>query len=115
MRCIRRAAQISRGSSPPCPTPRRAASRPTTRASFCICRPNSLEQAVPERVISADDHIDLTYLPQDLWQARLPKQFKDKGPRVEQGPTGPIWVREGKRWGFWGSKRPENQIIVYDK
>jgi predicted TIM-barrel fold metal-dependent hydrolase len=68
-----------------------------------------------ERVISADDHIDLTYLPQDLWQKRLPAKHRDKGPRVEQGPTGPIWVREGKRWGFWGSKRPENQIIVYDK
>ena len=61
-----------------------------------------------DRVISADDHIDLTYLPQDLWQKRLPAKHRDKGPRVEQGPTGLIWVREGRRWGFWGSKRPEN-------
>lgn len=68
-----------------------------------------------EHIISSDDHIDLTYLPPDLWQSRLPAQFRDRGPRVEQGPTGLIWVREGRRWGFWGSKRPENQIIIFDK
>ena len=68
-----------------------------------------------ERVISADDHIDLTYLPADLWQSRLPAKYREAGPRVTDGPQGKMWAREGRRWGYWGSKRPGNMIIVYDK
>ena len=36
-----------------------------------------------ERVISADDHIDLTYLPQDLWQKRL-GLLKDLPAKLEE-------------------------------
>ncbi len=69
-----------------------------------------------ERVISADDHIDLTYVPQDLWQKRLPAKYRDAGPKVIDNPHGgKMWVREDKSWGHWGSKRPENKIIVFDK
>jgi predicted TIM-barrel fold metal-dependent hydrolase len=67
------------------------------------------------RVISADDHIDLTYLPRDLFQSRLPEKHRRAGPRVLEGTDGPFWEREGRRWGSWGSKRPGNFIIVYDK
>jgi len=69
-----------------------------------------------ERVISADDHIDLTYIPRDLWQKRLPAKYREAGPKVVNNDRGGTeWVREGKRWGHWGSKRPENMIIVFDK
>lgn len=67
------------------------------------------------RVISADDHIDLTYLPPSLWQDRLPRRHRERGPRVVDSQDGKVWVREGRRWGTWGSKRPGNMIIVYDK
>lgn len=33
------------------------------------------------RIISVDDHV---FEPPDLWQSRLPAQFKDKGPRVRR-------------------------------
>ncbi len=68
-----------------------------------------------DRIISADDHIDLCYLPADLWEKRLPTRWREQAPRVIDSPEGKIWFKEGKRWGVWGSKRPENRIVVYDK
>jgi predicted TIM-barrel fold metal-dependent hydrolase len=66
-------------------------------------------------VISADDHIDLTYVPADLFQTRLPQRFREAGPRVVDGPDGPMWIREDRRWGPWGSKRADNKLIVFDR
>ena len=37
------------------------------------------------RIVSADDHI---VEPPDIWVTRLPKRFRDAGPRIEQLPTG---------------------------
>ena len=31
-----------------------------------------------ELMISADDHIDLGYLPSDLWQARVPAELRER-------------------------------------
>src|SRR5262249_815002 len=39
------------------------------------------------RLISADDHLDLQYLPADLWTARLPKSLRDRAPRPGAGTT----------------------------
>ena len=36
-----------------------------------------------ELMISADDHIDLGYLPSDLWQARVPADLRERAPKVE--------------------------------
>jgi predicted TIM-barrel fold metal-dependent hydrolase len=66
-------------------------------------------------LISADDHIDLTYLPRDLWTARLPRTLAEQAPKVVEMADGPAWVREDRKWGAWGSKRPGNMIIVYDQ
>jgi len=33
------------------------------------------------RMISADDHLDLQYLPADLWTSRLPTALRDRAPR----------------------------------
>ena len=41
------------------------------------------------RVISADDHIDLTWLPKDTWQKRVPAQWRDRAPKVVDTPDGP--------------------------
>jgi len=35
------------------------------------------------KVISADDHIDLRCLPKDLWTERLPSKLRERGPHVE--------------------------------
>jgi predicted TIM-barrel fold metal-dependent hydrolase len=68
-----------------------------------------------EQIISADDHIDLCYLPTDLWQTRLPAKWKAEGPRVEQLAAGPTWVREGAAWGMWGEKKLDFRINVFDR
>src|SRR5262245_52172139 len=52
-------------------------------------------------MISADDHIDLGYLPADLWLERLPKEFRDRGPRVEERDGCEMWVCDGTVWGDW--------------
>ena len=56
--------------------------------------------------ISADDHIDLGYLPPDLWTDRVPKELRDRAPRVEdQGDKGEIWVCDGESWGDYRGER----------
>ncbi|HTE83339.1 MAG TPA: amidohydrolase family protein, partial [Dehalococcoidia bacterium] len=54
-------------------------------------------------VISADDHIDLRWLPKELWTKRLPARLRDRGPRVEATDGGPYWVCDGKRLTPWGA------------
>ena len=50
-------------------------------------------------MISADDHIDLGYLPRDLWTARLPESLRERGPHVEdRGEKGEYWVCDGETW-----------------
>ena len=39
---------------------------------------------MPEKLISGDNHIDLTYLPPDLWSSEAPKKWKLLAPRVEE-------------------------------
>ena len=57
-------------------------------------------------LISADDHIDLGYLPPDLWTARLPRALRDRAPHVEdQGETGELWVCDGEVWGDYRGER----------
>src|SRR6476619_2054552 len=54
------------------------------------------------RFVSADDHIDLRWLPRDLWTERLPAALKDRAPHIEDTDTGSAWVCDGKRWSGWG-------------
>jgi len=72
------------------------------------------EDAVDYRFISSDDHIDMCYVPSDLWQSRVPSQWKELAPKVEPTPQGPKWVREGKVWGTYGSKRADGRKVVFD-
>ena len=44
------------------------------------------------RCISADCHIDLNWLPYDLFVANATHAMKDRMPFVTQGPDGPKWV-----------------------
>ena len=56
------------------------------------------------RIISADDHIDLQWLPKDLWQKRVPAQWRDRAPNVVDTSDGPAWVCGGDRWDLWGGR-----------
>jgi len=57
------------------------------------------------RVISADDHIDLTWLPKDTWQKRVPAPWRDRAPKVVDTPDGPWWICDGEKWESWGGRR----------
>ncbi len=48
------------------------------------------------RFISADDHIDLRWLPKDLWQERLPARLRAYGPRVVDKDGSAYWSWEDK-------------------
>ena len=39
-------------------------------------------------VMSADDHLDIHAMPPDMWSARLPKEWRDVGSRVEDTGDG---------------------------
>jgi predicted TIM-barrel fold metal-dependent hydrolase len=54
------------------------------------------------RIISADDHIDLRWLPKDLWTERLPSRLQERGPRVVQTEKGECWTWEGQTWSPHG-------------
>ncbi len=57
------------------------------------------------RIISADDHIDLQWLPKDLWQKRVPPAWRDRAPKVVETPEGPYWVCGSDRWDPWGGRK----------
>jgi predicted TIM-barrel fold metal-dependent hydrolase len=56
------------------------------------------------RIVSADDHIDLQWLPKDLWQRRVPDRWRERAPRVVDTPEGPYWVCGDDRWDAWGGR-----------
>jgi predicted TIM-barrel fold metal-dependent hydrolase len=58
-----------------------------------ICRG---EKVMEYRFISADDHIDLRWLPSNLWTERLPSRLRDRGPRVVEKEDGAYWTWEGQ-------------------
>lgn len=73
-----------------------------------------------ELMISADDHIDLGFLPKDLWTARIPRSLRDRAPHVEErGESGDYWVCEGQTWGDWRGgawfSRKSRTIIALDR
>jgi predicted TIM-barrel fold metal-dependent hydrolase len=54
------------------------------------------------RFVSADDHIDLRWLPKDLWTVRLPAKLRERGPRVVEEANGSFWTWEGKTFSPHG-------------
>ena len=59
-----------------------------------------------QRLISGDNHIDLTYLPQDLWSSQAPGKWKLLVPRVEELEDGLHWFVEGQDQGMWNGVGP---------
>jgi len=55
------------------------------------------------RRISADCHLDLPWLPPELFVSEAPRAIKERMPYVEEGPDGPQWVtKAGVNMGGWG-------------
>ena len=54
------------------------------------------------RFVSADDHIDLRWLPKDLWTERLPARLRGRGPRVVEKDKGFYWTWEDKTFSPHG-------------
>ena len=48
----------------------------------------------PHHFVSADEHIDLRWLPRDLWTERLPARLRERGPRVVDTEKGSYWTWE---------------------
>jgi uncharacterized protein len=52
-------------------------------------------------VISADGHVDLIWLPPDLFTANASAHLKERMPHVVDGPKGPEWVsKNGAKFGL---------------
>jgi predicted TIM-barrel fold metal-dependent hydrolase len=55
------------------------------------------------RRISADCHLDLPWLPPELFTQNASRELRDRMPYVEDGPDGPQWVtKAGVNMGGWG-------------
>src|SRR2546425_349192 len=67
------------------------------------------------RIISADDHIDLPWLPKDLWEKRVPAQWRQRGPKVVDTPDGQFWVCGDERWDSWGGRKGAAEEVRYLK
>jgi predicted TIM-barrel fold metal-dependent hydrolase len=53
--------------------------------------------------ISADSHLDLVWLPYDLFTKNATAQMKDRMPYVVESPDGPLWVsKKGAKFGLAG-------------
>jgi predicted TIM-barrel fold metal-dependent hydrolase len=70
-------------------------------------RSRLVEDAVADLLISCDDHMDLSQLPADLWESRLPRALRGRAPRVEERDGQAVWVCDGKVWGRWDGKPPQ--------
>ncbi len=49
-----------------------------------------------QRIISADDHLDIHAMPPGVFEERLPAALRERGPRVVDTQDGPFWLVEGK-------------------
>jgi predicted TIM-barrel fold metal-dependent hydrolase len=57
-----------------------------------------------QRLVSADDHMDIHVLPPDLYETRLPRALRERGPRVVDTDDGPCWVIDGQQVSPSGRK-----------
>jgi len=63
--------------------------------------------------ISADCHLDLPWMPQDLFTANASAALKDRMPYVTDGPDGPYWTcKNGVSFGLQNSVGPAGQKFV---
>ena len=54
------------------------------------------------KLISGDSHIDMTWMPGNVFLENAPAQYRDSVPRVVETDSGPHWIAEGKDLGVYG-------------
>jgi len=57
-------------------------------------------------LVSADNHIDLTYCPPDLWLSQAPKKWRLVVPRTDELSDGLHWFVEARDVGMWNGIGP---------
>jgi predicted TIM-barrel fold metal-dependent hydrolase len=63
-----------------------------------------------DKMISSDDHLDLGYLPADLWTSRMAAALGERAPHIEERGGDALWLCDGKVWGGWrGRPRPDGR------
>jgi uncharacterized protein len=63
--------------------------------------------------ISADCHIDMPWIPADLFTANATAAMRDRMPYVTDGPDGPYWTsKKGASFGLVGGVGPSGQKYV---
>ena len=70
------------------------------------------------KLISGDSHIDMTWMPGNLFVENAPGKFKNAVPRVVETNEGPHWFAEGKDLGVYGGlgfgfKKPERDAAKH--
>ena len=60
--------------------------------------------ALPDRIISADDHMDVNVLPVDLFTSRVPAALRTCVPTVVDAEGGPVWTVGGVAVGPSGRR-----------
>jgi predicted TIM-barrel fold metal-dependent hydrolase len=69
--------------------------------------------AVTYNRISADSHIDMPWLPKDLFTANASARLKERMPHVVDGPDGPYWTsKAGHSYGLAYGVGPSGQKLV---
>ena len=51
------------------------------------------------KLISGDSHIDMTWMPGNVFLENAPAKYRDSVPRVVETDAGPHWIAEGKDLG----------------
>jgi uncharacterized protein len=65
------------------------------------------------RRISADCHLDMPWMPPDLFVSEAPRELKDRMPYVADGPQGPQWVaKNGATFGLKNGVGPGGAPFV---
>ena len=68
--------------------------------AYYLIRRRELKQMQYKR-ISADCHLDMIWLPPDLFTSEAPRELKERMPFVSEGPNGKEWVaRNGASFGL---------------
>src|SRR4051794_16184395 len=62
--------------------------------------------AMQQKLISGDNHIDLTYCPADLWSSQAPAKWKKDAPRTEMRNDGLHWFVGDVDRGMWNGVGP---------
>src|SRR5579884_2351668 len=69
--------------------------------------PARREIAMHYKRISADCHLDMPWMPPELFVENAPRELKERMPYVEDGPDGPQWVaKNGANFGLLNGVGP---------